>query len=433
MIAKFSPYPAYRPSGVDMIGELPSHWDLKPLKALAFVRPSNVDKKIEAGEQIVRLCGYTDVYNSDRITADIDFKAGSASLEEVAKFRLRHGDVVLTKDSETANDIGVPALVDYEAPDLVCGYHLAIVRARPAVAAGSFLFWAIKSRPLQAQFEFNAQGVTRFGLSVGAMGGVATPTPPLSEQCAIAAFLDRETAKIDALIEKKRRIIELLEEKRKTVLARLVTKGLDHTAPMKFSGADWLGDIPVPWKVTPLKWIATFVGGATPSKDRLDFWTGDIPWVSPKDMKVFHIEDTIDHLSPAAIGGSSLNWIPPLSVLIVVRGLILARTVPIAINCRSVTINQDMKAIVCGTELNPIFLAYFLRSATQKLLSITEETGHGTKALRTDLLSAFDICVPPLSEQLSIAAECQRIEQKISMTVVGCEKIIALLQESGGP
>lgn len=248
-------YPAYTAHETcsPLLGPLPSHWSVKRLKAVAVIVPSNVDKKVEEGEQPVRLCGYTDVYKNDRITSAIEFKAASATADEIAKFRVRLGDVIITKDSETADDIGVPALVEYEADDLICEYHLSIVRARPRQAFGPYLFWALRSRPSQAQFEMAAQGVTRFGLSVGGTGAAVLPVPPVDEQRVIAAFLDRETEKIDALIAKQERLIELLEEKRQAAIARAVTKGLDPDAQMKPSGVAWLGDIPAHWDLLPLK------------------------------------------------------------------------------------------------------------------------------------------------------------------------------------
>lgn len=104
------------------------HWskiDAKPLKRVAAIRSSNVDKIVTEGEHSVRLCNYVDVYYNERITDQLSFSAGSAGASEIEKFALRSGDVIITKDSETPDDIAVPALVEPSVDGVVCGYHLA--------------------------------------------------------------------------------------------------------------------------------------------------------------------------------------------------------------------------------------------------------------------------------------------------------------------
>lgn len=178
------------------------------LRYLATVSNSNVDKLTAPDEEPVRLCNYVDVYKNDRITNDMNFMSASATQAEISKFRLRAGDVLITKDSEDRNDIAVPAYVAETAPDLVCGYHLSLVRARPNRIRGDFLFWALQSKQAREAFSNAAGGVTRFGLTLDGMKSVRLSCPGLPTQKAIANFLDRETARIDQLIEKKQRFLE---------------------------------------------------------------------------------------------------------------------------------------------------------------------------------------------------------------------------------
>ncbi len=189
-----------------------SYWPVQPLKRLASVAVSNVDKKSDDVGLPVQLCNYTDVYYGDRIAPSPSLMRATATAEQVRRFRLQANDVVITKDSETANDIGIPAFVDSTAPDLVCGYHLAILRPRHSVAEGRFLYWAMSSTGVRRELEVGATGVTRYGLKTEVIERLGIPTPPAEEQRAIADYLDTETARIDALITKKRRMIELLDE-----------------------------------------------------------------------------------------------------------------------------------------------------------------------------------------------------------------------------
>ncbi|MCY4614848.1 MAG: restriction endonuclease subunit S [Chloroflexi bacterium] len=257
------PYSRYRDSGVEWLGEVPEHWEVRRLEHVAAYRTSNVDKKSEEGELPVRLCNYTDVYYGDRIRAsDGEFMEATASPSEVARFGLRVGDVVITKDSEDWEDIAVPALVDETAEDFVCGYHLGIIRSGPAMDA-RFLYRAMQSGAVNRQLQTSASGVTRYGLPNAAVGDTLLPLPPLDEQRAITAYLDRETERIDALVAKKRLLIERLEEYRTALITRTVTRGLppeaaraaglDPSPRLKPSGVEWLGEVPEHWEVKELK------------------------------------------------------------------------------------------------------------------------------------------------------------------------------------
>lgn len=170
---------------------------------------------------------------------------------------------------------------------------------------------------------------------------------------------------------------------------------------------------PQHWLRVPLGGLGEWRGGGTPSTSRPDFWNGDIPWVSPKDMKTLRIVDAQDHISRDAVEGSSVRLIPAGSVLMVVRGMILARAFPVAITGREVTINQDMKALIPSESEATAFLLLALRALEPDVLAVVERSSHGTCKLKTDILEAFHIPIPPLVEQ-------QRIVEKVDelMTLV---------------
>ncbi|MEV5251302.1 restriction endonuclease subunit S [Streptomyces werraensis] len=201
------------------LGALPEGWCVSRLLEVADVWTSNVDKHSVEGQPAVRLCNYTDVYNNETITDDLPFMEATAKPEQIKRFRIRVNDTIITKDSETATDIGIPAFVDYEADDLICGYHLAIVRPTPGKVNPKFLFWALKSAPTMGQWSITAQGVTRVGIRSTDLSKVTISIPPINEQSNIARYLDRETARIDALITAQERFIKLLQERRDAVWA----------------------------------------------------------------------------------------------------------------------------------------------------------------------------------------------------------------------
>ncbi len=188
-------------------------YPVQPLKHMALVAVSNVDKKSADEELPVRLVNYTDVYYGDRITPELPLMLATATPAQVRAFRVRSGDVLITKDSEAADDIGIPAFVDASSADMVLGYHLAMLRPVISSVHPRYLYWAMASDRLRGQLSAGATGVTRFGLRTDVIASAAVPYPRLGEQGLIADFLDTETARIDALITKKRRMIELLGER----------------------------------------------------------------------------------------------------------------------------------------------------------------------------------------------------------------------------
>ena len=221
------PYPAYKPSGVKWLGNVPEHWEVQRLRNLADMRVSNVDKHVKDGENPVRLCNYVDVYNNDYIDRRMEFMPATATNEEIERFRLQRDDVLITKDSETWDDIGVPALVTEPAFDLISGYHLALLRPRPEKLAGAYLLRALQSKGLAYQFHVEAKGVTRYGLSHTGITSVWLPVPPLSEQNAIVHYLDKISANIETAITRIRSQIELFQEYRNCLIADVVTGKLD--------------------------------------------------------------------------------------------------------------------------------------------------------------------------------------------------------------
>lgn len=177
------------------------------------------------------------------------------------------------------------------------------------------------------------------------LGEIRISLPSLPEQHAIADHLDAETARIDALIEKKRRIVAVLHQRWAVARRNAVTMGIDANVARRSTGISWLEEVPVHWRMSKLQHLADIRSGSTPSTDRADYWDGDVPWVSPKDMKRFEITSSQDCVTAKAVEEAGLHLAEPGCVLFVVRGMILAHTFPVALNSVPVTINQDMKAL----------------------------------------------------------------------------------------
>ena len=215
-----------RNSGIKWLGKIPAHWEIKRLKGFADVQLSNVDKKTVEGQTAVRLCNYVDVYYKEKIAADMDFMLATATPEQVRRFSLRGGDILITKDSETWTDIAVPAVVTQDLPGILCGYHLAHIRPH-ASCDSVFLGHVFAAVGPRDQYYVAATGITRFGLTRDSIRDGVFAMPPLSEQRVIATFLDQKTEKINALVTKNRKSIELLKELRTSLISAAVTGKID--------------------------------------------------------------------------------------------------------------------------------------------------------------------------------------------------------------
>jgi type I restriction enzyme S subunit len=218
---------ALKPSGIDWLGDVPHHWDVALVKHVADVRFSGVDKHSHDHEIPVRLCNYTDVYKNDQITDDMDLMRATATAGEIARLTLKAGDVIITKDSETPDDIAVPAWVPEELPGVVCAYHLGLLRPDPGRIEGEFLFRAIGSARIAEQFHVLATGVTRFALGKHDVKNAVVALPPVEEQKAICKWIDDECKPLEDAILRAEEEIKLIREYRDRQIADVVTGQVD--------------------------------------------------------------------------------------------------------------------------------------------------------------------------------------------------------------
>ncbi len=199
------------------------NWSSKKLKYISDLRFSNVNKHTIDGEKLVRLCNYTDVYKNEYIIDSMSLMIASASDSEIEKFKVLKGDIIVTKDNETAEDIAVPTYVRENLDNVVCGYHLAMIRADESQVLGEYLYRTFQSKKINSHFRVRATGVTRVGLSLGDITGVYIPFPnSIEEQIQIITHIKTETNKIDQAIAKAEKEIELIQEYQKAMIAEAV-------------------------------------------------------------------------------------------------------------------------------------------------------------------------------------------------------------------
>ena len=410
------------------IGQLPNNWEAKPLRSAADYVVSNVDKVPNDDEIPVRLCNYTDVYNNEFITPALDFMQATASEAEIAKFELAVDDVIITKDSESWDDIGVPALVQEITGGLVCGYHLALLRPFKQKMAGAFLFRCLQAKPVRVQLELAANGVTRFGIPKSEIGTMRLPVPPLPQQRAIADYLDHETARLDALVAAKERVLGLLAEKRRALITNAVTCGLNPNAPLRESGIPWLGEIPAHWETRRLKFLSPQITVGivvTPAKY---YEMAGVPCLrslnvrerglSDADLVFISEESNLLH-SKSIIHVGDLVAVrsgQPGTTAVVDQRFDGANCIDLIIIRRSHCINSE-------------FLAHFLNSDPAKMQFLSGSGGAIQQHFNIETATRLVLPLPSLEEQRDIAAAISEATAKVDALSTATERTIVLLRE----
>lgn len=336
------------------------------------------------------------------------------------------GDVLYIKDGATT---GVATINSLDEPFSMLS---SVALLKPSVGlSNEYLLKAMTAPFFYKEMRAGMAGVAITRVTLAKLNNAIIPLPPLAEQHRIVAKVDELMALCDRL--------EARQADAQHAHARLVQALLDSLTQARdaeefqaawervagcfegvFSTENSVDDLRqvllqlaiagklvrsmTAWKSTTLGSLGTVLGGATPSKANPAFWSGDIPWVSPKDMKRPIIDDAADHISPEAIESSPLKLIPVGSLLMVVRGMILAHSFPVALTTRPVTINQDMKALAVPKELAPYLLLY-LQASKNTIVGLVDRSSHGTCKLVSEKLWSLQISLPPLEEQARILAK----------------------------
>lgn len=421
MIHKLKPYPTYKNSGLPWLEEVPAHWELRRIRNAAEMCVSNVDKQASVEEVPVRLCNYVDVYKHDRIHSEMLFMRGTASPDEIARFRLERGDVLITKDSETWDDIGVPAFVEQSADDLICGYHLAILRPFRDRLDGEYLLRAMQSTAVSYQFHVAANGVTRYGLSHAAIKSIWLPLPPLREQAAIGRFLNHADRRIRRFILAKQKMIKLLEEQKQTIIHCAVTRGLDPNVRLKPSGVEWIGSIPSTWSVQRTKnlfRLRTQKSGDSHGLDLLSIYT-HIGVRPRKDLEERGNKATT----------TDDYWIVRKGDIIVNKLLAWMGAVGVSSYDGVTSPAYDILMPIQG--LVPQFYHHLFR--TKLYLQQFKQRSRGIMDMRLrlyfDQLGQIPLVVPPLEEQSAIVAFYIDATADLDRTIGIAEREISLLRE----
>ena len=257
------------------------------------------------------------------------------------------------------------------------------------------------------------------------------PFPPIGEQKAIAEYLDKKNNEIDKFIRNKEKLIELLGEERKAKLFNAVTKEINVIDGYKSSSINWLPVIPGKWNVKRLKHtVVKISGGITPSMDNANFWGGNVPWVTSKDMKSDIITASEMGITKKALQQTSIKMIPANSILLVVRSGILQHSLPASLNGIPITINQDLKAITVNKKLFlPAYFRMLLKGIEANILHECRKAVATVESIEMSDFTNFYLPVPPLEEQQKIIEYISQIFNDIDLAISNAQQEITAIKE----
>jgi type I restriction enzyme S subunit len=414
----FPRYPKYKDSGVEWLGDVPEHWAAKRIGYFFKERREKVSDK-DYPALSVTMGG---------IVPQIDTAAKSDDSDN--RKRVCQGDFVINSRSDRKGSSGVS--------DLDGSVSLISIILQPHKPNGvhmPFVHHLLRSQLFQEEFYRNGKGIVAdlWSTNFSAMRNILLAVPDVAEQTAIAAFLDRETAKIDGLVAEQRRLLELLKEKRQAVISHAVTQGLNPDAPMKPSGIEWLGDVPEHWRVGKSGFYLTVLSGfAFPSAGfthkasdtkllrGINVGVSKIRW----DETVYWQRSECDGLDCYELktGDLVIGMDRPL----IGDGVRVAMISDGDLPC---LLLQRVASLTPSELLNSDYILHLLSSEMFEAHFMPDTTGVSVPHISPTQISDFVIPIPPREEQDEITGFLAKEIEKLDTLTAEAQRAIDLLQE----
>lgn len=421
---KLCPYPRYKVSGVQWLGDVPAHWNGRRLRDVAqLINGYPFDSELFGIGEGVPLVRIRDIYShSTEVTWTAD---------PVQEVRINDGDILVGMDG----DFNVAW---WRGGSALLNQRVCCLRAKDGSLRQKFLYYCLPY-PLKALNDITYSTTVKHLSSID-VSKFRFYLPPWREQIAIEHFLDCKISKLDRLISQKRSLIEKLQEKRTALISQTVTRGLppeaaraaglDPHPKLKPSGVGWIGDIPEHWKAGKIRRFARMKTGHTPSRQHPEYWEDcTIPWFTLadvwqlRDQQQDFLGETTEKISELGLQNSAAKLLPAGTV-------ILSRTASVGfsgIMPQPMATSQDFWNWICGKELLPKYLLYVFRAMKEEFNCLIMGSTHQT-IYQADA-AALSTCLPPISEQQLIVAFLDDETKKIDRMVAAVEAAISRLQE----
>ena len=418
---RWKPYPAYKDSGVEWLGQVPEGWEIG---RVAFGYDVVLGKMLQPtpksdNEQQVP---YYRAVNVQWESVAGDVNEMWATPEEIEKFSLREGDLLVCEGGE----VGRAAIIDFPINEpFIIQNALHRVRALTGFSV-KFLLRILEHVASTDWFSVLCNKATIAHFTGEKFKALKFPFPPLAEQHTIATFLDQQCAQIDALIANKHRMLDLLDEKRRAIITQAVTRGLDPSVPMKDSGVEWLGQVPETWEKWKLAHAVDTIGsGTTPKSDNSLYYDEGIPWITTSELRENTITETRSTVSQYALSEySALRVYPKDTLLVAMYGATIGRMGTLGIEAAC---NQACCALAGGANISIRFLFFWIQGMKSVLISFA--SGGGQPNLSQEFIKSIILFIPHAEEQKSIADYLDAQTAALDAQRKSLEKSIDLLRE----
>lgn len=415
-----------KPSGIDWIGDIPRSWNIKRIKYLAQL-------KGRIGWQGLTSDEYTDV--GPFLITGVDFSDGGINWEscvhiteerwaEAPEIHIKNGDLLITKDGT----VGKVAIVENLQGKACLNSGVLLIKTSNEYSK-KFLYWALLSEEFWTWFRLkNAGNSTIVHLYQNDFAEFSYTFPDITEQNAIADFLDKECAQIDSIAADLEKQIALLQQYKKSLITETVTKGLDKSMPLKDSGIEWFGEIPAHWDVEPIKYRVTFHNGDRgenyPSKSELQ--SEGIPFINAGHLEGDGLNmDNMDYISEEKyriMGGVKLR---SGDILYCLRGSVGKNAI---VDMNQGTVASSLVAIR-SVRISAEYLYYCLNSYIEEVQRYLWDNGTAQPNLSADNLGKYKICIPTVEEQRTIVKYLNNICSQIDNLIIGKRKQLSTIQQ----
>jgi len=424
---KLKPYSEYKDSGIQWIGRIPEGWEVHRLKFLLSSLESG-SRETGGGNQLdegIFSLGGEHINWNGTLNLENPKLISEEYYNLMNQGKLKINDVLLVKDGATIGKTAFFRKKEFEK--MTVNEHVFLMRSNKRIYP-KLLYYLICGDSGFKQIKLTEVGSAQGGINQDFIAKIYFSIPgDKQDQTAIANFLDKETSRIDSLIEKDKRLIELLKEKRTALINHAVTKGIDPNVKMKDSGINWIGEIPVGWEIRKVSRSFDIIGsGTTPKSQEASYYDkGDIPWIITGDLNDSLLKEPSKKITKETlINYSVLKMYPKNSLIIAMYGATIGK---IALLNMEACTNQACCVLAKSRIFETKYVFYWFIANKKNIISYSY--GGGQPNISQDVVKTLKIPLPPRSEQQKIVRYLDKAVVKIDKTIQKIEEKIKLLEE----
>lgn len=420
----FPKYPAYKDSGVEWLGEVPEHWEVSTIKRNYSILGGSTPKSEVNDYWDGEICWITPAdlsrLQSEKIHDSIR-KITSSGLNSCGANLVPVGSIVLSTRAPIGS-IGIAAIA-------LCTNQGCKSLVPHQNQESRFLAYFLGVAT--SELNIRGKGTTFLELSADELGAFRAGMPPQEEQKAIANFLDRETAKIDALVAEQAKLVALLKEKRQSVISHAVTQGLDPSVPMKNSGVEWLGKVPAHWKVRKIKQLTSRISsGKTPLGGNETYLDEGVLFLRSQNVydDGLRLDDAV-FISEETHQAMVVSAVQPNDILLNITGASIGRSCLVPREFPAANVNQHVCVVRLVDEEAVPFIAWFFKSDVAKNQIDLAQNGAAREGLNFEQIGAMVLPLPNAKEQFQIQCFLDAETAKLDALTAEAQSAITLLQE----